>query len=517
MAEVRKHGTRWRVRYKAGKKREWIPLHEGVTSHAEAKRAGARTIALLRAGAARKRADVLAPETEAFVAYGDRWFEERVGRGLTSVPADKGRWRKWIKPMLGAIPTTQMGREHLERLVASLDKAVAEKRIRWKTATNIWGVVTSMMSDACESKLAALRVRTTNPCLEVRGPTRGAELALAYVYPVEAEALLGAPKISLRYLSIYALALFAGLRAGEIEGLEVYDLDFELGAITVARSVEERTGEVKAPKNGHARRVPMHPRLVPVLRRMVAEARKAGRDRLVSMPARSGHDSLASRLRAHLQRSGVKRRDLFTNSPTTRQLTFHDLRATCITWWAIEGLDGLVIQLRAGHADLSTTSRYVRAAAGLRGIEAGAPFPPIGARLGPPAGPPAVSSSSRNPAQEGVSEQRPQRDSNPLPESPESVDMLRFPSVASPLATVESDSRHAGGQPGGPTPAPSPVELALRVALNAALDAGDHETADGLLTLLRQRGADRPSVARAGTGTGGVIDLDARRRERHGR
>lgn len=47
-------------------------------------------------------------------------------------------------------------------------------------------------------------------------------------------------------------------------------------------------------------------------------------------------------------------------------ITFHDLRATGITWMAVRGDDPLKIKQRAGHASLSTTEGYIRLAEELR-------------------------------------------------------------------------------------------------------------------------------------------------------
>jgi translocation and assembly module TamB len=49
-----------------------------------------------------------------------------------------------------------------------------------------------------------------------------------------------------------------------------------------------------------------------------------------------------------------------------KHLTFHDLRATGITWMAVRGDDPLKIKQRAGHTTFSTTEGYIREAEDLR-------------------------------------------------------------------------------------------------------------------------------------------------------
>lgn len=514
MAEVRRHGTRWRVRVKINGTREWKPLPAEVRTEAEAKAVGARMVQLIRAGIARKREDLTAPEGEPSVSWGDRWFADRERRGL-QVKVDRGRLRKWVWPVFGARPMGELTRGEIEALVRALDEHVRAGRLAWKSASNVWGLVTKMCRDACSSKNPALRVRTDDPCRGVQGPDRGQAKELAYLHPIEAARLLECERVPVRWRRLYALALYIGLRAGEVEGLEVEDLDFEARTITIARSVEERSRVTKTPKNGRSRRIAMPEPVIELLKTLSAEAVAKGRSRLVTMPPRSGHDSIASKLRRHLKRAGVLRRELHETSPTTRQITFHDLRGTCVTWWALQGTDGLVIQLRAGHADLKTTSRYVRAAAALRGVEGGTPFFPL-PFLGPPAGPPASALRARNTMRDSDLERRPQRDSNPLLTSPDVAKPAFLLGAPPNLASSGDASLRAGGHAGGPPASPPDLDRGLRDLLSAALERGDHDLAEQLLGILRGR-AEGPGTARAGTGTGGVIDLNQRRRERHGR
>jgi hypothetical protein len=92
------------------------------------------------------------------------------------------------------------------------------------------------------------------------------------------------------------------------------------------------------------------------------------------------HEDRAVLLREHLQLAGVTRAELFTSDATRRAITFHDLRATGITWAAVRGDDPLRIKQRAGHRSFSTTEGYIREAENLReGF--GAPFPPLPADL----------------------------------------------------------------------------------------------------------------------------------------
>jgi hypothetical protein len=62
----------------------------------------------------------------------------------------------------------------------------------------------------------------------------------------------------------------------------------------------------------------------------------------------------------------VSRAELFADNATQKNITWHDLRATGLTWLAIRGEDPLKIMQRAGHVDFNTTQGYVREAETVR-------------------------------------------------------------------------------------------------------------------------------------------------------
>ncbi len=85
-------------------------------------------------------------------------------------------------------------------------------------------------------------------------------------------------------------------------------------------------------------------------------------------------------LRRHLRLAGVTRAELFANDKTRKHLTFHDLKATAITWMAIRGDNPLAIMQRAAHEDFKTTLAYLRAAE-MVGYAIGEPFPELPVEL----------------------------------------------------------------------------------------------------------------------------------------
>ncbi|WP_437603965.1 site-specific integrase [Sorangium sp. So ce590] len=91
-------------------------------------------------------------------------------------------------------------------------------------------------------------------------------------------------------------------------------------------------------------------------------------------------DAAVEQVRPDASPAALGRAELFANDATRKQLTFHDLRATGITWMALRGDEPIKIMRRAGHEDIATTMGYVREAENLM-HPVGEPFPPLPAAL----------------------------------------------------------------------------------------------------------------------------------------
>jgi len=248
-------------------------------------------------------------------------------------------------------------------------------------------------------------------------------------------------RVPIRWRRLFAWAIYSYERAGELEAQGVEDIDLAHRINHVHRAIDRSDGDVKETKTNSPRRVPIEPNGLPLVQRLVEDARAAGQERLVSMPPLC---DLSDRLRQYLRWAGVTRAELFVNDATRKWITFHDLRATGITWMAIRGDEAMKVMHRAGHEDIKTTMIYVREAEPLDFMREDV-FPPLPEELlvsGPPEGPaqwallrndqqdnqcpgdansprseegllPGEPAQSENPGEDQQDEERPQRDSNP--------------------------------------------------------------------------------------------------------
>ena len=300
--------------------------------------------------------------TETVGAYAERWLAERDLRGLSCVRDDRSRLRTHVLPMLGTKPIAEVSRDDVEDIVDALDLKVRDGKLAWLTAGHVWRMVTKLFSDAQSSKARALRVRSDSPCAGVRGPDRGVMKAKVYLYPSEFVALVSCEAVPLAWRRLFALAVYLFARAGELEALRWEDVDLARGIIHIHRAIDRTRGRVKATKTGTPRRFALGPEILPLLRAIRAEQPEVEQ----VLPEMPDVNTLAKTLRRWLQEAGVDRADLFANDATRKHLTFHDLRATGITWMAVRGDDPLRIKSRAGHASFSTTEGYIREAEQVR-------------------------------------------------------------------------------------------------------------------------------------------------------
>ncbi len=145
------------------------------------------------------------------------------------------------------------------------------------------------------------------------------------------------------------LAVFGGLRQGEIRGLEVRDVDLVGGRLLIRRALSEDT-EV-TPKSGHDRVVP----IAPELHAELTEAVRSKLPRARVVVGEGGTTPVRQRVlgvyKAHLAKHGLKER------------SFHSLRHYFCSVLLRRGASVEVVRILAGHSDLKVTQRYVHAGA----------------------------------------------------------------------------------------------------------------------------------------------------------
>jgi len=201
-------------------------------------------------------------------------------------------------------------------------------------------VLASVFADA-----AARGWRSGNPATAVAKRRQPAAPALEVFTAEQVEAIALAAGGELGALII--VAAMTGLRRGELVALRWRDVRFEQTALHVERAVSD--GQIRRPKSGKARIVPLADRPLAVLRELSGRAYWTDPDDLVFARADGGmrHPDAVSQ-------AYIRARDA-ASAPALR---FHDLRHTFGTRM-IAKADIRRVQEWMGHADVATTMKYL--------------------------------------------------------------------------------------------------------------------------------------------------------------
>ncbi len=238
-----------------------------------------------------------------------------------------------IIPQLGRTRLDKISNEAVQRLKSKLkDKSV-------KTVNNILSILNQILKVAAEWDVIE-QMPCTIRLLKVPPPTYDFYEFDQYERLVEA-----AGRNDPRHEILVLLGGDAGLRRGEIIGLEYSDCDLVRGEITVERS--DWRGNQTSPKGNRFRRVPMTSRLKQALKghRHLRGPRVLYRANGEPPSAHILHTWMMKAQR----RAGLK--------VTSGGL--HILRHTFCSHLAMRGAPAKAIQELAGHKDLSTTLRYM--------------------------------------------------------------------------------------------------------------------------------------------------------------
>ncbi len=245
--------------------------------------------------------------------------------------------RKWVLPELGHLRLSAVSRSRVQELA---DRLVA----RGRAPSTVRNAVLP---------LRAIYRRATEREQVAHNPTRGLSLPADrrrkdhVARPAEAEALLGA--LPERHRALWATALYAGLRRGELQALRWSALDLEAGILSVERSWDRVAGLVEPKSRSGERRVPI-PRALH--RRLVAHRLGQGRGGEGFVFSRDGSRPFDAQSALRTARRAWGRAGL---SP----LGFHACRHTYAAFMIAAGVNAKALCAYMGHSSITVTlDRY---------------------------------------------------------------------------------------------------------------------------------------------------------------
>jgi len=178
--------------------------------------------------------------------------------------------------------------------------------------------------------------------------------------PAEAAALIKALPESER--ALWATALYAGLRRGELRALRWEDIDFEAGVIHVRRSwdADPAIGEIEVKSDAGRRRVP----LIGALRKIIVEHKLAtGRDGFALVFGRTAEQpfipsTVRNRALAAWKAENERRVKQAENPDSVellRPIKLHEGRHCAASYLIAAGLNPKQLSIYIGHSDIRTT------------------------------------------------------------------------------------------------------------------------------------------------------------------
>jgi len=368
MASVYQRGTVWYARFRDASGR-WRAMATRAQTKTEAKRMAGE----LERKAERQRLGLEVLPTDCDLTFGELcewWLKNRCPKG--SLSREQSRLRKHVV-------SQPIGNVLVRQLTAGrIEDRIREMEVDGMKAVTVNGFRRVLNTIFVKAKRAGVWTGA-NPVEEVerrREPKRLYETLRAE----EVDGLLA--QVPDQWRDLFATAIYAGLRKGELFGLRKSDVDLKNGTMVVARSYDSDTT-----KGGHTDIVPIAEPLVPYLKHAIenskselvfpgpdGEMRTQEADPQKVLKSALGRAGLVEGYR-HSCRRCKKRGEPYEEhhednelrvcpkcgmklwaSAKPRQMRFHDLRHSTATILLRAGVDAHRVQRIMRHKDVKTTT-----------------------------------------------------------------------------------------------------------------------------------------------------------------
>ncbi len=306
------------------------------------------------------------------LAWGPTWLDRREASGAhRAIVTERSTWKNHVSTApFASWPLANITRRDVRDWVATLSRKKALAPAAWKggtprtttrtisrqTVTHALNLLRRCLADAIDDEI----LHGENPAKDVRVAKRpSSDEGWTYLTADEVERVLHGARIPAAARYLYTVAIYTGLRQGEMWGLHWSDvhLDEAQPKVVVRHSHRGPT------KNGKVRHVPLLEPARAALAAWKGECPTSG-DGLVfptvtGLRRRKSDDAgwRDRRIAKNVVEPGHK-----TLAGIARRVRFHDLRHTCAshlvmgTWgraWRIEEVSAFL-----GHSDISVTQRY---------------------------------------------------------------------------------------------------------------------------------------------------------------
>ncbi len=261
---------------------------------------------------------------------------ERLTLKASTIQNYEGLISKWATPVLNNMPLESITTNAIHEIIFT-HLAVRSAYSRLTMLKTLKRVFSIAVDEGIISR---------NPCNGIK--LRVPEPKQSVLNSSEVDRLLREAAItSHRFYPVWAVAVFTGMRSGELYALKWDDVNFEREAIFVTKAWSSKCG-IGPTKSRRNRVVPICESLRVLLCELKLKA--------------NGSDFVLPRLEEWDSGEQAKVLREFCRCIGITEVKFHDLRATFITQMLLKGVSLAQVMAIVGHAELKTTNRYLRVA-----------------------------------------------------------------------------------------------------------------------------------------------------------
>lgn len=280
-----------------------------------------------------------------FGEYIQEWLENKQDISPETRHTNNGHLSNHIIPELGHIPLQKVSVIHIERLI----KALQDKELADGTVRKIYNLIHTCFKTAVKKELI---VKNPFDLLDKGSKPRTSKPKIDYWTTEEVKQFLG--KIDGRYRILFILAIYTGMRRGELLGLRWKDINFETSQIRISQSLKARQGLIKGVKTDSGyRSITVAPTVINELKKHRTMILK---EKLVCEDYED-HDLVVCQIDGRPRSLGTFDRDWKRVLERTemRKIRFHDLRHTCASLLFSANVHPKIVQEQLGHSSIKIT------------------------------------------------------------------------------------------------------------------------------------------------------------------
>ena len=307
------------------------------------------------------------PDRIRFAAFCETYLEiKKSTLAPTTFPFYESVVRDMLIPMFGTLRMRDIRTHHVQQFIQYLynDRPRgdgAEGHIAPATVKRYTTVLRSILTLAYKMEYIDEDVGVSR---RIEFPKADTPEVEAFTMEEVTDILQAAESEPLQIRALVEVALFTGLRRGEIVGLKWEDVDLDKRLLSVKRSIykpKDQKALEKAPKSKCSiRTIAIPERLCDTLR-----AYKDHQDRHASFMGHAwqnlGYIFTEEDGYVMNPHTPTKQFSKFLKRHNIRHLKFHGLRHTSATMLLANGCDIKTVSVRLGHSDIETTNIYVHA------------------------------------------------------------------------------------------------------------------------------------------------------------